>query len=98
VIPITPATDGGRQPGKALLMLARGRYPQVPHQLTSEVVLGKRQFIAAYEPDPAIAFRAATAEEAIRQLNAHMGELHHLLVGPRFPAPAPRPGRPSSAR
>jgi hypothetical protein len=74
-------------------MKPRGRTNPVPHILTSEVVLGRRSFIAAYEPDPSIAFRAATADEALRQLDAHMGEVHALLAGTRFPAPRPpRPG------
>ena len=71
----------------------RSRQPStVPHKLTTEVVLGRRYYVAAYAADPSITFRAATADEAVRQLEHHMGELHRLLEGPRFPVA--RPGRP----
>ena len=78
-------------------MHPRCRLDEVPHQLTSEVVLGKRHYIAAYEGDPSIVFRAATPREAVRQLSLHMGELHQLLSGVRFPTGAGRPARPAIA-
>lgn len=74
-------------------MTPRGSSSSVPHQLSSEVVLGKRYFVASYANDPSIAFRATTATEAVRQLDHHMGDLHRLLDVPRFPAP--RPVRPA---
>lgn len=66
----------------------------VPHTVTTEVVLGRRHFVATYADDPTIAFRAASAEEAVNQLTHYMAELHALMTGLRYPsAQAPRPGR-----
>jgi hypothetical protein len=63
----------------------------VPHTLKTEVVLGRRWHIATYAHDPAVTFRAATAAEAVRQLEFQVAELHRMIEGPRFPsAPAKR--------
>jgi hypothetical protein len=75
-------------------MTTRGRANSVPHTVTTEVVLGRRYFVATYADDPTIAFRAASADEAVNQLTHYMAELHALMTGLRYPsAPAPRPGR-----
>jgi hypothetical protein len=62
----------------------------IPHTLTTEVVLGRRWHIATYAHDPAVTFRAATAAEAVRQLEFQVAELHRMIEGPRFPTPATR--------
>jgi hypothetical protein len=78
-------------------MTTRGRsnpVVPVPHTVTTEVVLGRRHYVATYADDPTIAFRAASADEAVNQLTHYMAELHALMTGLRYPgAPAPRPGR-----
>ena len=57
-----------------------------------EVVLGRRWHTATYAHDPGVTFRAATAAEAVRQLEFHMAEVQRLLDGARFPgAGAKRP-------
>lgn len=75
-------------------MTTRGRSNPVPHTVSTEVVLGRRYYVATYAEDPTIAFRAASAAEAVDQLTHYMAELHALMSGLRYPAaPAPRPGR-----
>lgn len=63
---------------------ATPRHGYVPYVMSTEVVLGRRYYVAAYAADPSLSFRATTEAEALRQLAHCLDGLVEPGAG-RFP-------------